>query len=110
MYRFDWPAAADGLGACHGVDIPFPFATVDRAGWETFLSDPTTAMRLARAQQAAWASMARIGSPATDRLPAWPRYEADRRATMILGPDPHVEDDPRGPIRVAWSHASTLPG
>lgn len=108
MYRFDWRAAAEELGACHAIDIPFPFDTIDRGGWDTFVADAVGARRLARAMQAAWAAMARNGAPATDRLPSWPRYQANRRTTMILGPDPHVEDDPRGPVRAAWSHASTL--
>lgn len=110
VYRFDWCAAADELGACHGIDIPFPFDTIDRGGWDGFVTDPVGARRLARAMQSAWAAMARNGAPAADRLSAWPRYEATRRTTMILGPEPHVEDDPRGSVRVAWSHASTLPG
>jgi len=108
MYRFDWRAAAEELGACHGIDIPFPFDTIDRRGWDSFVADATGARRLARAMQGAWAAMARNGAPATDRLPAWPRYEATRRTTMILGPDPRTEDDPRGSVRGAWSHASTL--
>jgi para-nitrobenzyl esterase len=109
MYRFDWPAADPALGACHGIDIPFPFDTIDRAGWDEFVARPAEAHALARAEQAAWAAVARTGAPATDALPTWPRFDAMRRATMILDAAPHVEDDPRGPVREAWSSASTLP-
>jgi para-nitrobenzyl esterase len=110
MYRFDWPAADPALGACHGIDIPFPFATIDRVGWDEFLSDPAGAAALARAQQSAWAAVARAGAPSTDALPGWPRFDARRRATMVLAATPHVEDDPRGPVRAAWLRASTLRG
>ncbi|HEX7096951.1 MAG TPA: carboxylesterase family protein [Acidimicrobiales bacterium] len=109
MYRFDWTAADERLGACHGIDIPFPFDTLDRAGWDSFVADWRAARQLARAQQAAWAAMARQGAPSTDLLPPWPRYDATRRATMILAAGPHVEHDPRGAVRAVWTRASTLP-
>jgi para-nitrobenzyl esterase len=108
MYRFDWPAADPALGACHGIDIPFPFDTIDRVGWDAFVARPDEARTLARAEQAAWAAVARTGAPATDSLPAWPRFDAKRRATMVLDDAPHVEDDPRAPVREAWVAASTL--
>jgi para-nitrobenzyl esterase len=108
MYRFDWPAADPALGACHGIDIPFPFDTIDRVGWDSFLARPDDARRLARAEQAAWAAVARTGAPATAALPPWPRFDARRRATMVLGAEPHVVDDPRAPVREAWMAASTL--
>lgn len=108
MYRFDWPAADAALGACHGIDIPFPFDTVERVGWETFVADASEARGLARAIQAAWAAMARQGSPGTDRLPAWPRYDAGARSTMILGRELLVESDPRGEIREQWIGRTTL--
>jgi para-nitrobenzyl esterase len=109
MYRFDWPAADPALGACHGIDIPFPFDTVERAGWERFLADASTAHELARAQQAAWAAFARTGEPATGALPRWPRFSPASRATMVLAREPHVEHDPAGSVRAAWSAASNLP-
>jgi para-nitrobenzyl esterase len=108
MYRFDWTAADPVLGACHGIDIPFPFDSIDRVGWDAFVADPEGARRLARREQAAWAAVARTGAPGTDALPPWPRFDVTRRATMVLGPDPHVEDDPRGPVREAWLRASTV--
>jgi para-nitrobenzyl esterase len=109
MYRFDWPAANAALGACHGIDIPFAFDTIDRDGWDAFVADAAGAHELARTMQAAWAAFARTGEPATPRLGAWPRFEAARRSTMVLGPRPHVEHDPRGQVRAQWVRASTLP-
>ena len=109
MYRFDWPAADPALGACHGIDIPFPFDTIDRVGWDAFVADADGAHVLARAEQAAWAAFARTGGPTTTLLPPWPRFDAAQRMTMVLGPEPHVASDPRGPIREQWTAASTLP-
>jgi carboxylesterase type B len=53
--------------------------------------------------------MARRGSPDTGLLPAWPRFTAATRSTMVLGAEPHVEDDPRRGVRDQWAHAATLP-
>jgi para-nitrobenzyl esterase len=108
MYRFDWPAADPALGACHGIDIPFPFDSIDKVGWDAFVADPAAARRLARAEQSAWAAVARTGAPVTDALPAWPRFDAAHRATMVLDAEPHVEEDPRGPVRDVWARASTV--
>lgn len=109
MYRFDWPAANPALGACHGIDIPFPFDTVERAGWASFVADAPAAHTLARAQQAAWAAFARTGEPASAALPRWPRFSPTTRATMILDREPRIEHDPAGPVRAAWSAPSNLP-
>jgi para-nitrobenzyl esterase len=102
MYRFDWPAADAHLGAPHGIDIPFPFTTVDRDGWDSFVADPDVAMELAAVEQALWASFGRDGVPSAVGV-EWPRFDADRRATLLLGRSVEVVDDPDGPVRVAWA-------
>jgi para-nitrobenzyl esterase len=101
MYRFDWPAADARLGAPHGIDIPFPFATVDVDGWDTFVSDADAAMDLARVQQQLWAAHGRDGAPTAEGVD-WPAFDADRRATLVLGHQVDVVDDPNGPVRQAW--------
>jgi para-nitrobenzyl esterase len=101
MYRFDWPAADARLGAPHGIDIPFPFATVDIDGWDAFVADADAAMGLARMQQQLWATHARDGAPSADGVD-WPAFDADRRATLVLGHEVAVVDDPNGPVRQAW--------
>jgi para-nitrobenzyl esterase len=101
MYRFDWPAADPSLGAPHGIDIPFPFATVDVDGWDAFVADADEAMGLALVQQQLWAAHARDGVPALAGLD-WPAFDADRRATLVLGRQLEVVDDPDGPVRRAW--------
>lgn len=102
MYRFDWPAAAPGLGAPHGVDIPFPFTNIDLGGWDTFVSDPEQAMTLAATVSRAWASFARNGTPEINGLD-WPTYDSESRATIIFDREVRVELDPDGPVRKAWT-------
>ena len=100
-YRFDWPAALASLGAPHGVDIPFPFDTIEVGGWDAFISDPTDAHELADVIQQLWSSFARSGTPTANSID-WPRFDADRRATLILEREVRCVDDPNGAVRRAW--------
>ena len=49
-----------------------------------------------------WTSLAATGDPNNDRLPDWPVYTQDARATMIFDVDTRVENDPRADIRAFW--------
>jgi para-nitrobenzyl esterase len=99
-YLFTWEAAAEGgrLGACHAVDLPFTFGTFDVGGWDEFVGAGPAAEAVGRDLRARWAAFARDGVPGPD----WPAYDATRRATRVIGPEPGVADDPRGGIRQAW--------
>lgn len=102
MYRFDYETSVLGgrLRAPHGVEIPFVFDTVDTdplAG-----SDPRR-FELADKVVAAWSGFARNGHPNHAGLPDWPAYGLERRATMRLGPDCGVEDDPGREGREFWA-------
>jgi para-nitrobenzyl esterase len=52
---------------------------------------------------AAWAAFIRGGEPAAGGLPAWPRYDEPRRATMVLDRASRVADDPDRALRELWS-------
>ena len=101
MYRFDWPAADARLGAPHGIDIPFPFTTVDVDGWDAFVSDADPP----------WASPGcnnSSGPPTGATAHRAPRASTGRCSTPIAGPRScsatrsGVVDDPNGPVRQAW--------
>ncbi len=103
-FRFESTAFGGGLGAAHAVEIPFAFDNLDAPGAAFFIGDPTEEMRqLAAAMADAWVAFARHGRPRSDALPAWPRYEPERRATMALDLEPAIDEDPGGAIRAAWS-------
>jgi carboxylesterase type B len=96
MYEFAWPAP--GLGAVHGLDVPFVFDTVspDAPLFGPMLSaDPP--QELARTVHAAWVSFA------TDGDPGWPAYQPGRRATMRFDAECEVVDDPRSWERNLWA-------
>ncbi|MDF2145982.1 carboxylesterase/lipase family protein [Knoellia sp. p5-6-4] len=95
MYEFAWPAP--GLGAVHGLEIPFVFDTLgaDAPLFGPLVGD-TAPQGLADTMHRAWISFATTGDP------GWPRYGPDRRATMRFDTDPLVVDDPRAWERDLW--------
>ena len=100
-YRFDWetPVAGGALKATHALDVPMTFNTVDRA--RSFVGDGDTPEKIARAMSAAWVAFARTGDPNTPLLPQWPRYDTQHRATMLIGEQSRVENDPDSELRKA---------
>ncbi|HEV3351838.1 MAG TPA: carboxylesterase/lipase family protein [Acidimicrobiales bacterium] len=105
MYRFDYATPVFGgvLGACHALEIPFVFESLD-AGAEMFVGPLNDDLRtLARRMHASWVAFARTGEPAADGLPEWPRYSAEHRATMLFDLQPSVVDDPAGSDREVWA-------
>jgi para-nitrobenzyl esterase len=100
LYEFAWPSPAFGgrLGACHALEIPFVFDTLDK-GREQMLggalgNEPP--QELADTVHGAWVRFAAEGNP------GWPRYDLHRRATMRLGVPSEVVDDPYAPERALW--------
>ncbi len=106
LYRFDWetPAFGGALGACHAVDLAFVFGLVDRPGAELFTGGGPEALLLSERVMDAWAAFARNGDPSHAGLPGgrWDAYDAERRATMLLGRDCALEFDPGAAERRAW--------
>jgi para-nitrobenzyl esterase len=101
MYEFTWASPAfDGrLGACHALEIPFVFDTLDH-GRDQMLGgalgdDPP--QELADAVHGSWVAFATHGDP------GWPRYDLDDRAVMRLGTSPSVVRDPYAREREIWA-------
>lgn len=101
MYRFTWPTPIRGgvLGACHGLDVPFVFDTLDRAG---ALWGRTPPQDLASAMHGAWVRFATTGDPGGGDLPDWPAYELEDRPVMEFGVRRRVAKDPRRSERLLW--------
>ncbi len=101
MYEFAWPSPAFGgrLGACHGLEIPFVFDTLD-LGTEQMLGGAlgeNPPQQLADTIHAAWVRFAKDGDP------GWPRYDLEHRATMRFDLTPSVVEDPDARERELWS-------
>ena len=98
-YLFTWrsPILGGTLGACHALELGFLFGTYE----ENFSGKGPAADALARNIQDAWLAFARNGDPSCESLGKWPSY-GERRQTMILGEECHVEEKPYEEERCAW--------
>jgi para-nitrobenzyl esterase len=83
LYRFAWrPHPADdtrGLGACHGIEIPFVFDTFACATGRALA--PGGARSATRAAvRSAWGAFVECADPG----PGWPRHDPDRGTEMVF--------------------------
>lgn len=104
-YLFTWrsPFMGGALGACHALELPFVFGTLDHPAVQAFAgSYQPGAHELATRMQDAWIQFARTGNPSTPGLGDWPPYEAGKRATMILDRECRVEHAPMEAERAFW--------
>ena len=97
MYRFDHPAPADnhGLGACHGVEIPFVFGNVGLDEIRPRVGD-TPAQAVADQVHRVWVDFITGGDP------GWAAYDPGRRTTGLLASAVDAADDPAGDERALW--------
>jgi para-nitrobenzyl esterase len=90
------------MGACHAIEIPFAFGTVEGPFGRAFSGGGPEAARLSRYTLDAWASFARTGDPSHERLGRWERFDRQRRTTMRLGATCITEADPLRRLRPFW--------
>ena len=113
MYRFDWaskPIKAVGLGACHGLEIPFVFGTFHtKLGKKVLLfSDNKRIHELSKQIQQAWINFARTGNPGTQDLADWKKYDSAVRCTIIFDKKNYCTTDPKAGQRKAWGDLNFL--
>ena len=103
MYEFAWrsPLAGGLFGACHALEIPFVFETLDLGPGQMVgdLLGDAPPQALATAMHAAWISFMEHSDP------GWPEYEPPRRATKVFDTVTWVADDPRAWERALWEGA-----
>ena len=109
MYEFAWKTPCfGGMWAIHGIELPFVFGNlVYGTAWDGTDSDALRAAAdpgnqraiLAHQTMAAWGAFAHTGNPTTASL-AWPAYDTEKRATLMLGPSTRVVEDPNRDRRV----------
>ena len=97
MYEFAWRSPQfDGyLGACHGLEIPFVFDSLGKAGMEAMLGDAPP-QQIADTIHKAWVNFATTGDP------GWPPFDMDRRATMRFDTTSQIVEDLRSAERALW--------
>jgi para-nitrobenzyl esterase len=104
-YLFSWrsPACGGRLGAAHCMELPFIFGRLDDLGMSPLTGQGEAVQRLSAQMMDAWIAFARTGHPATEALPAWPAYTADRRATMVFDESVTMVDAPMEAERAVWA-------
>jgi len=101
-YMFTWPSPglAGNLGACHSLEIPFVFGTLNSPTLKVFLKGAPK--ELSEKMMDAWISFAKTGNPNHEDIPDWPTYDAETRGTMIFGEECKVEKALFDKERAAW--------
>ena len=104
MYLFNWPSPLMGgrFGSCHATEIPFVFGLLDDPSWNVWSGKGEEARILSEQIMDAWLAFAHTGNPNHDGIPEWPRYDTEKRGTMLLGKEVKAVDDPYGKERAAW--------
>lgn len=101
MYMFEWasPIQDGELGACHALELPFVFGTLELPELAPLIGPDPLARELADKMMNAWIDFVLDARP---DLAAWSPYQADRRVTRCFGPSFfHFHFDPRAPERRA---------
>lgn len=94
---FTWPSPAfGGLGACHGLDIPFAFHNLDRPGVTRFTGDAADRVAVADGHADALLAFARDG-----RAP-WRAHTTDDRPTLRIDVDTREIPEPEPDLRGLW--------
>ena len=101
-YQLDWGSPVrPELKACHGLDVPFLFDNV--AISHNLVGDGPDAYRMAEQISEAYIAFAKTGNPNNPKLPHWPAYDLNSRATMCFDTVSKVVNDPRSEPRKMFS-------
>jgi para-nitrobenzyl esterase len=90
------------FGAFHTCEIPFVFGMLDNPNWSIFSDTSEEAKKHSEKMMDSWIAFARTGNPSHSGIPEWPKYNVEKRSTMLLGKEIKVVDDPYGKERMAW--------
>ena len=101
VYRFDWatPVAGGRFRTPHALEIAFAFDNTTKSA--RFTGGGEDAKALADRVSDAWIAFARTGNPNVPKLPKWPAYDTESRATMLFDNESTVVNDPGRQTRIA---------
>lgn len=104
VWRSSFVWQAPGKRACHALDLPFLFGTLDTSTWREFAGADgdaaASADRLSDRMRHAWAAFATSGRPACAPFGVWP--SADDGSVVELGPEIQAVTDPAAARVAAW--------
>jgi para-nitrobenzyl esterase len=104
MYLFthESPALRGALGACHALDLPFVFGTLDAPQQDRFAGTGAAVEKLSRTVMNSWIAFAKNSDPNHAELDGWSRFDTEQRATMRLDAECALELAPLDEERRAW--------
>ncbi|MCW4114422.1 carboxylesterase family protein [Aurantimonas sp. MSK8Z-1] len=107
-YRLDWGlrGVLSNLGATHSVDLPLlfdDFARPFRSAYFGLMPDGER-RDLSDRMKAHWLAFVRDGAPAL----GWPRYDPDRRRTLVFDTRDSILADPDQARREVWDGIDSL--
>ncbi|MFJ8477251.1 carboxylesterase/lipase family protein [Kitasatospora sp. NPDC094011] len=101
LFELAFPAPGMGglLGACHGLDIPLAFGTLDSPPARPFLGEPPTpeTVEVSRELRQAWIDFVTTGNP------GWARYEPQQQLTRVLDAPSETVRYPEQASRTIWA-------
>jgi para-nitrobenzyl esterase len=103
-YLLTWETEALGgtLGACHALELPLVFGTLDDPGIGRLAAGGKDPESVSARMQEAWLAFARTGDPGTAGIPAWPCYDGARRQTMRIDQRFELLEAPLEELRSFW--------
>jgi len=106
VYEFAWPTPVAGgvLGACHALEIPLLFGTLDTPFARRWLGTTGEAeAELSARMRSAWTSFAASGSP------GWPCCRSGEALTRVWDVQDSLVADPQVASRRIWMRHAPLP-
>jgi len=101
LFNYESPSRGGALGACHALELPFVFGTLDAPTQDRFAGSGPEVEALSKRMMDAWIAFARTGNPSTPEL-AWPRYDSVRRPTVVFDRQTELIEAPLEAERAAW--------
>jgi para-nitrobenzyl esterase len=102
LFSYESPALRGTLRACHGLDLPFVFGTLDARGHDRLVGSEPCVHALSEKMMDAWTAFAHRGDPSHPALGDWVPYDLRWRATMVFDTASHLQDAPLEDERTAW--------
>ncbi len=99
LYQFNWVSPIKGIGAMHGLDLPF--MTQNLEAFADIIGDVEPLRDMADIVSDAWVSFAKTGKP-TAAMPEWEPFDAGARATMVFDTKIELQHDVDRALRDIW--------
>ena len=106
MYLFTWKTPYEGgiYGSLHALEIAFVFHTfMDEHLWVFPKRTEETAL-LSKKMMDYWISFAKTSNPNSNGIFNWPRYDIEKRKTIIFNTNIEIKEDPLSKEREMWNN------